>query len=377
MRLKCKNSIDGPCPAGKWRTALAAAAVATLTGCYSFGPDSLRGTHSLYNEAIVGSVNEQFLQNIVRLHYRDPTFFLDVASVASTMKLDLSGGLDQTTLGLNGAASANNILKFSAGAAYSNYPTITYSPLQGENFVKSVLSPIPIEAVFALAGSGWSARRVFSLCVERINGIENAPSASGPTPEKSPDRSRRFEELLQLIEDIAGEDLIAPRVNPETKELLLEFRPAPEHAETIRKIKDMLGLDQDIQSYRIAGDFLTHSPDTVTIRTRTLMGIFFYMSHRVDTPETHKAAGLVTTTRNKDGSEFDWGDTPGGKLFHLRQSASHPDMAFLAIPYRGQWFYLADDDLESKSTFMLLSQLFRLQAGATKSTGPMLTIPVR
>jgi hypothetical protein len=51
-------------------------------------------------------------------------------------------------------------------------------------------------------------------------------------------------------------------------------------------------------------------------------------------------------------------------------------MAFVAIPYRGNWFYLADNDLDSKSTFMLLMQLFRLQAGSAKSIGPTLTIPV-
>jgi hypothetical protein len=45
--------------------------------------------------------------------------------------------------------------------------------------------------------------------------------------------------------------------------------------------------------------------------------------------------------------------------------------------YRNQWFYLADNDLESKSTFMPLHQLFRLQAGAGKSAGPTLTFPVR
>lgn len=359
------------------RCVLLLAAATATTACHSFGPDGLRGTHALYNEAIVGSVNEQFLQNIVRLHYRDPTFFLDVSNVAATMKLELSGGLDQTTLGLSGGSSPSNILSFSAGAAYSTQPTISYSPLQGENFVKSVLSPIPIEAVFALTGSGWSARRVFSLCVERINGIENAPNASGPTPERSPDRSRSFERLLQLVEEVAGEQLIVPHVDPETKETQLEIKSSPEHAGTIREIKQLLGLSQDIELYRLNGEFLTHRPDTVSIRTRTLMGIFFYMSHRVDTPQDHRAAGLVTITRNKDGSEFDWGETPGGRLFHLRQSEAQPDLAFLAIPYRRHWFYLADNDLESKSTFMLLSQLFRLQAGAAKSVGPMLTIPVR
>jgi hypothetical protein len=107
------------------------------------------------------------------------------------------------------------------------------------------------------------------------------------------------------------------------------------------------------------------------------MSIFFYLSHNVDTPEAHKAEGLVTVTRNKDGSEFDWSKTAGGSMFHVSQSETEPQGAFVAIPYRDQWFYLADNDLESKSTFMLMAQLFRLQAGAAKSAGPALTIPLR
>ena len=107
------------------------------------------------------------------------------------------------------------------------------------------------------------------------------------------------------------------------------------------------------------------------------MSIFFYLSHHVDAPKTHKAAGLVTVTLNQDGSEFDWGKTAGGRLFHISQSDKQPDTAFIAVPYRGQWFYLTDNDLESKSTFMLLTQLFRLQAGAAISAGPTLTLPVR
>ena len=85
-------------------------AVATLmTGCHSFGPDELRGTYPLYNAAIVDSQNEQFIQNIVRLHYRDPVFFLDVVSVTASLKMDLSAGLDQSAFDLSsgGAISCN------------------------------------------------------------------------------------------------------------------------------------------------------------------------------------------------------------------------------------------------------------------------------
>ncbi len=182
---------------------------------------------------------------------------------------------------------------------------------------------------------------------------------------------------MQLIEVVSHAQLIVPRINPKTKEPQLEIKSSLEFREQIREIKELLGLDQNLEVYRVNGDFLASSPDTISIGTRALMSIFFYLSHHVDSPAPHKAAGLVTVTRNKDGSEFDWGTTAAGRLFHIRQSEEQPNLAFVAIPYRGRWFYLADNDLESKSTFMLLMQLFRLQAGAAKSAGPALTIPVR
>lgn len=349
--------------------------MAVATGaCNSFGPDSLRGTHALYNEAINGSMNEQFLQNVVRLRYREPIFFLDVASVTASLKLDFSAGLDQSQVGLNGGS---DIIQYSFGGAYTTAPTISYAPLQGDSFVKSVLRPIPVETVFSLSASGWNAKRVFGLCVERINGLENVPSASGPMPASAPQRIQAFNRLLQLIEEVSREHLIIPRVDPLTKALQLEINSSPEYGKQIREIKALLGLDQNLQLYHVNSDFLLARPDTISIRTRPLMSIYFYLSQHVDTPQPHQAAGMVTVTRHQDGSEFDWGVTPGGRLFHVRQSDSEPDAAFLAIPYRKHWFYLADNDLESKSTFMLLTQLFRLQAGAAKSEGPTLTIPAR
>jgi hypothetical protein len=44
--------------------------------------------------------------------------------------------------------------------------------------------------------------------------------------------------------------------------------------------------------------------------------------------------------------------------------------------HRGHWFYIADDDETSKSTFTLLNQLFALQSGDVEETKPVLTLPV-
>jgi hypothetical protein len=92
-----------------------------MSGCYSFGPDALKGTQSLYNEAIVDSQNEQFIQNIVRLHYRDPVFFLDVVSVTASLKMDLGAGLDQSAFDLNSGGA--DLLQLSASGVYNTAPT--------------------------------------------------------------------------------------------------------------------------------------------------------------------------------------------------------------------------------------------------------------
>ncbi|MFZ4701999.1 MAG: hypothetical protein ACOYMG_18290 [Candidatus Methylumidiphilus sp.] len=345
-------------------------AMLLTSGCSSIGPDHLRSTHPLYNAAIVDSLNEQFLSNLVRLHYRDPTFFLDVASVAATMKLSVSGTVA-------GQVDADAPLTLGADSTYETFPTISYSPLQGEDFVKSLLSPISIDALLALTGSGWSLKRVFGLCVERINGVQNAPSASGPNPAKAPKYFQEWNHLIDVFDRLEEDHLIEARLEPKTKTLKVEFQSTPEHESDIREIKTILKLDQKLNIFNIEGDSIEKSADTLRIVTRPLMSTFFYLSHRVDVPEEHQKAGWVTITKNKDGSAFDWSQTPAGKLFHIKESEDKPENAFVAIPYESHWYYITKNDIESKSTFLLLTQLFRLQAGAAKSMGPTLTIPVK
>ncbi|MHC4138400.1 MAG: hypothetical protein ACYSR1_00845, partial [Planctomycetota bacterium] len=59
-----------------------------------------------------------------------------------------------------------------------------------------------------------------------------------------------------------------------------------------------------------------------------------------------------------------------------RSSKQKPGNAFVAVLYRENWFYIADNDLDSKSTFLLLKQLFSLQSGQREYIGPSLTLPV-
>jgi hypothetical protein len=91
--------------------------------------------------------------------------------------MDLAASINGTTLGLTQPSTGLNILTLNAGGAYASLPTISYLPLQGESFVKSMLSHIELHDIFTLIRSGWSSSRVLGLCVERINGLDNASTA--------------------------------------------------------------------------------------------------------------------------------------------------------------------------------------------------------
>jgi hypothetical protein len=83
----------------------------------------------------------------------------------------------------------------------------------------------------------------------------------------------------------------------------------------------------------------------------------------------------VTVTRDAEGRDFDWGLVTGD-LFRVRSRRLPPSSAYAATHYRGSWYYIDDADLDTKSTFAFLMQLFALQAGSIESAGPILTLPV-
>ena len=64
-----------------------------------------------------------------------------------------------------------------------------------------------------------------------------------------------------------------------------------------------------------------------------------------------------------------------GDLFCVRVQRYRPRHAAVAVPYRGYWFYVDETDLDSKSTFNLLLELFNLEIRAGGGAQlPLITI---
>ena len=342
-----------------------------LSGCQSaFGPRALESTHPAYNEAIISSINEQMLRNLVRMRYRDVPFFLEIGSVTASLSLGANAGVDA---GVN--FGGNESLSPSVGVSYADKPTISYTPLQGEDLLKSILSPLQLEDVLVLTQSGWNISRVFGLCFERINNLYNAPNASGPTPATAPDYEA-FNRLMDALRILQKNQLMEMGSSGEDGIVIKLARHDGRYKDEIDRVYQLLELDRSRDEFSLATDFLTMNDAQWTVRTRSISGVLYYLSHNVEAPPQHRDV-LVTDTRLRSGGTFHWSDTPAGRLFRIHTSAEQPENAYIATRYRGHWFYLQDTDLETKSTFTLLRQLFDLQAGQKQSSGPALTLPVR
>ena len=158
-------------------------------------------------------------------------------------------------------------------------------------------------------------------------------------------------------------------------DLVLRIRPKAALATRIALLKELLGVKGADDELRLTKDFLNRPENSLAVRTRSMMGVLFYLSHNTQVPEADEQGGLVTVTQTAAGERFDWNKVTGS-LLKVGSAAQRPTDAFIAVQHRGAWFYIRNSDLESKSTFMLLSQLFNLQAGQIKTVAPALTIGV-
>jgi hypothetical protein len=240
-----------------------------------------------------------------------------------------------------------------------------------------MMSPLPPVAVLLFASSGWSIARVMALATDRINDLANAPSAAGPTPAVAPPFVE-FRELVRTLRELQLKHAIniGLDVNGKETELAVEFTADAANVADLDKVRRLLRLAPNQPRYTFTSDILARDETHVAVRMRSLLSVLFYLSQAVEVPDGDAHSGLVTQTVSADGKPFDWQQLFCG-WFRVRESEREPGAAYVKARYRGHWFYVDDRDLESKSTFMLLTELFNLQAGQSATPGPQLTLPLR
>ncbi len=345
--------------------------VAFLCGCTQLGPKFIEGSRTEYNIAMSRTEDQQMLLNLVRLRYGDAPYFLE-ATALNTQFLLAPSAEASTLLDFNG----NNSYGLTGKFAYEEKPTVTYSPLRGEDFVREVLSPISLDTIVLLDSSGWSPERVLSLSVENLNGLDNASQASGPTPSDAP-TFKKFQEAIKVMGQLQNDRTLIIERLPNSAGLgyLASLNKVAEHDSRILNLASLLNLDNTRTSFPLTNSVSRPNKNSINVRTRSFMGVMYFLSHAVDVPEDHINSGKVKITLDRSGQPFDWAEVTGD-LLTIKAQKKQPTNSAVAVEYRNKWFYVNDNDIQSKSTLQLLGQLFALQSKKSVNSAPILTLPI-
>ena len=348
--------------------------VSILSGCGSIGPTTVNRDRFDYITAISESWKQQTLLNIVKLRYADVPVFMEVGQVISGYELEgtvSAGG----TLGdkdwRNAGGALGTFASIGATGRYLDRPTITYSPLTGADFVKTMMTPFPPGTIMFLVEAGWPVDVILQIGVQAINGLRNfrgGPFGHPADPE--------FVEVIRLLKRIqavggVGFKLQREKENETANILLFHTRHVtPETAQDIAQVKQLLRLNPDAADLKITYGADMLSDNELALHTRSGYQVLVELAWLVSVPPEHVAdhrtAGMTTSSAVQAASLT--------QLMSIQSGTKRSADSFTQVRYRDHWYWIDDRDFISKRVFTFLTVLFTLSETGQKIQQPILTI---
>jgi hypothetical protein len=344
-----------------------------LSGCRSIGPRTIPRDRYDYSGSISDSWKRQTLLNIVKLRYLDPPIFVDVGQIVAGYSLETSGNLGGQ-LSSSGAIQGNS-LAIGGAARYTDRPTVTYIPLTGDKFVKALMTPLSPQAVFSTIESGWPADAILFATVSRLNGLKNQEASVAGLTEAEP----RFRRALQLFGQIQAAGAVSLRAEQDasrhqTTLVTIHSKDIPEQTlADARELRQLLGLSPDATEFKLVSGPLAADDRELAIKPRSILHILGIMAAQVEVPAEDVARGRATP----GVVEANLLGVSPVRLARILSSKKQPTNAYVTVEYRDHWFWIEDEDLQSKRAFAFMMMLFTLTDSGEKQGLPVLTIPTQ
>jgi hypothetical protein len=395
------------------------AAWVCVSGCV--GPKAVRYTRMQFNEVMRDTNDEQLLINLVRLRYADSPVFIDLPNITS--QFELAGGGNY--LGGYGNQTPGRASLGIGDLSLRDTPTLSYHPREGREIAKALLTPLSPD-LFIVFNAGANLEQLLLFAVSDINDVPNAPGATMLIP-RGPDDNALYVKGIQLLASLRARDATElalgtedeaddssdpiPKGSVQGRDLLnaakdgyvyrakgdgqmtllkrekglyLRVRSPYVHSAEMAEVARIFHLTPGLSKYRIKAELNDDinrelgSPtesDTLYQNVRSMLQIMTFLSKGVCVPEEHVRSGIAPVTPSPDGQPFDWTQvTAGNFLVHAQKH--RPRDAEVAVHYRGYWFFIAPNDVNSRATLAILEVLFALQDSDGRSAGPLLTLPI-
>jgi hypothetical protein len=314
------------------------------------------------------------LLNLVKIRYGDAPVFLDVGQIVAGYSFQRSFSGSATGNVFNGSAPNSVPSAFfglSGQGTYNDSPTITYAPLAGERFARSMMMALPPSAIMNVVQAGFPVDTVFRLTVESVNGVDNRRVELQYVKPANPEFYALLHDLrrIQVSGDIGvRRDLVGKE---ETLELVIRPNIAAAVENSLFNVSTILGLDPAARKFRIVYGAVPGNDKEIALVTRSIIEVLTDLASNITVPEAQ-----VTERRVRPTPEADLGPQgPIPPMIRIVSSVDRPTNAFVASPYRGHWFSIDDQDIRSKNLFSFIMFLFTFVETGSKEAAPILTIP--
>ena len=341
-----------------------------LTSCSNIGSIELPIDRLGYNDALQYSDLQQELLNIVRLRYSDPPYFMSVNSIVSQFSYSRTGSFSVS----NSSAPPPALLGTGSGdISFSESPTVTFTPLQGTEFVTKLMTPVDISVIYMLLRAGWGINHIFRPIIQEFGPIHNAVLASRVTSSRIP----HYREFLALgavfrkLQHAGTLDMRRDKVNGAFA-IRFDITTFAGLSEKEKSLLAKISATPDSPHFWLVNK-PSQKPDEVYIETRTVLGMLNYFSKGVDVPLDDIKNKQAPMTYEANGELFDWHKVTFGML-HVCTSPQKPVNAFVSVRYRKKWFYINNSDFESKETMNLIMIIMGIYQGKIEGFLPVFTV---
>ena len=360
-----------------------------LTGCLHprIGPQSVPRDRVDYSSSLSDSWKQETLLNIVKVRYLDPPVFVDVGSVVASYSL-----AQTASVGVNVVPNGGSNGNLGGSVGLSSSPTITYTPLTGNDYFKGLITPLSPEVLFGAMQNGLPADSVLFTSFESINGLRNQRASLGGITPADPG-FHRVRQLMREIQVSGAVRLYVKRVAKKNKDKdkdkdddkdkdedtqetrVITFRTKeipPEILADINELRQLLHLNPTATDFELTNAPLPSSDTEIAVQTRSIIELIKNMAVEVEVPPED-------VSQQKAAPGFETGHPVPGvmPIIRIRSSKQKPDDAFVAVHYRNLWFRIDDNDLPSKAVFAQLMELFTMIDTSNKQNLPVVTIPAR
>jgi hypothetical protein len=342
----------------------------TLASCASVGPRTVAVDRFDYSSAIANSWKEQTLLNIVKIRYVDLPVFVDVSSIVAGYSL-------QTGVTVGGVVSSERAVQGNYGsisgqAVYTDRPTITYVPMTGEKFLRGMITPIDPKNIFFMLQAGYAADFILGLTVESLNGVRNRSATGGSIRPADP----AFARVQQLLREVQAAGGVGMRVEEDkargsTAVLFFQRDDLPaDLQEKSAEIRRLLNLPADQQKFVLTYSPMRGTGNELAVNSRSLLQILQAFSSYVEVPEEDLRQKVAAPA-------FALAEAERREVGRIRSGPSRPETSYVAVQYRGNWFWVEDSDWLTKRALTAVMFFFTLADTGSPDKLPLITIPAQ